>query len=100
VIELESAALTGMPTVRMVAYSFLSISVARRFGEWMFSFLAQKGANGNFAAPPSFHGPLQEARFIMAHRRLYINKALWTKPRVVAPIVHTTQLGIARSECP
>jgi hypothetical protein len=70
VIELESAALKGMPTVRMVACSFFSISVARRFGEWMFSFLAHKGANGNFAAPPSFHRPLQEARFIMVHLKV------------------------------
>jgi hypothetical protein len=66
----------------------------------MFSFLAHKGANGNFAAPPSFHRPLQEARFIMLHRRSYINKALWTTPRVVASIVPTTQLSVARSECP
>lgn len=98
-IELEIAALKGMPTVRMDAY-FPSTSVARRFEEWMFSFLAHKGANGNFAAPPSSYRPLQEARFIMVHRRSYVNKALWTKPRVVASIVHTTQLGIARSECP
>jgi hypothetical protein len=38
--------------------------------------LAHKGATGNFGAPPTFYGRLQEARFIMVHRRLYINKAL------------------------
>src|ERR1700740_105259 len=31
---------------------------------------------------------LQEARFVMVHRRSYINKASWTKPCVVASIVH------------
>jgi hypothetical protein len=51
----------------MYAYFFVSISVARRFGERMFSFLAHKGANGNFGAPPTFYGRLQEARFIMVH---------------------------------
>jgi hypothetical protein len=86
--------------VRMSAYCFLSMSVARRSGERMFSFLALKGANGNFGAPPTFYGLSQEARFIMVHRRLYINKALWTKPCVVASIVHTLQLGISGSECP
>jgi hypothetical protein len=88
-----------MPTVRMSVYFLLSISVARRFGGQMFSFLALEGANGNFGAPPTFYGLLLEARFIMVHRRLYVNKALWTIPPVVAPIVHTTQLGIVRSEC-
>jgi hypothetical protein len=66
-IELESADLKGMPTVGMHAYFFLGISVARRFGEQMFSFLAHKGANGNFGAPPTFYGLLQEARFNMVH---------------------------------
>jgi hypothetical protein len=63
---LEIAALKGMPTVRIDAY-FLSTSVARRFGERMFSFLAHKGANGNFGPPPSFYRPLQETRFILVH---------------------------------
>jgi hypothetical protein len=66
VIELESAALKGMPTVRLDAY-FLSISVARRLWEQMFSFLVHKGANGNFGSTPSFYGPLKEARFIVVH---------------------------------
>jgi len=35
----------------------------------MFSFLAHKRANGNSGAPPTFYGLLQEARFIMVHRR-------------------------------
>ena len=65
-IELESAALKGMPTVRIDAY-FLIISVARRLGERMSSFLVHKGANGNFGSPPSFYGPFQEARFIVVH---------------------------------
>jgi len=99
-IKLESADLKGMPTVRMSANFLLSISVARRFGERMFSFLALRGANGNFGAPANFYAPLQEARFIVVHRRLYINKALWTIPCVVTSIVHTLQLGIIRSECP
>jgi hypothetical protein len=86
--------------VRVFAYFLPGIGVARRSGEWMFSFLAHKGANGTCGAPPTFYGPLQEARFIMVHRRLYVNKALRTMPCVVAPIVHITQLGIARSECP
>ena len=88
-----------MPTARMDAYS-LNISVVRRLEETMFSFLVQKGVNGNFEAPSSFYGPLQEARFIVVHRRLYINKALWTMPCVVAPIVHTLQLGNLGTECP
>src|ERR1700729_1806262 len=54
----------------------------------MFSFLVHKGTNGNCEAPPTLYGPLQEARFVMFHRRLYINKASWTKPCVVASIVH------------
>jgi hypothetical protein len=95
-----SADLKCRPTVRMFAYFFLSISVARRSGEWMFSFLAHKGANGNCGAPPTFYGPLQEARFVMVHRCLYINKALRTMPCVVASIVHTLQPSIIRSECP
>ncbi len=66
-IDLESAGLKGMPTVRMSVYFLLSISVARRFGDWMFSFLAHKGANGNFGAPPTFYGLLLEARSIMVH---------------------------------
>ena len=65
-IELESVALKGMPTVRIDAY-FLSISVARRLGERMSSFLVHKGANVNFGSPPSFYGPFQEARFIVVH---------------------------------
>jgi len=84
----------------MFARFFLSISVARRSGEWMLSFLAHKGANGNCGAPPTFYGPLQEARFIMVHRPLYVNKALWTMPCIVASIVHSLQTGIIRSECP
>ena len=56
-----------MPMVRMSVYFLLSISVARRFGDWMFSFLAHKGANGNFGAPPTFYGLLLEARSIMVH---------------------------------
>ena len=66
-IELESADLKGMPTVRESAYYFLSISVARRFGEQMLSFLAHKSANVNFGASPTFYGPLQEARFNVVH---------------------------------
>lgn len=84
----------------MFAQFFLSISVARRSKEWMFSFLAHKGGNGTRGTPPTFYGPLQEARFIMVHRRLYVNKALWTMPCVVAPIVHTLQTGTVRPECP
>jgi hypothetical protein len=64
---LEIAGLKGMPTVRISVYFLLGISVARRFGEWMFSFLAHKGANVNFGAPPAFYGPLQEARFNVVH---------------------------------
>jgi hypothetical protein len=99
-IEFESADLKCTSMVRMFAYFFLSISVTRRCGEWMFSYLAHKGANGNCEAAPTFYGPLQEARFVMVHRRSYINKALWTMPCVVASIVHTLQPGIIRSECP
>lgn len=56
-----------MPTVRMSVYFLLSISVVRRFGDWMFSFLAHKRANGNFGAPPTFYGLLLEARFNVVH---------------------------------
>src|SRR5271155_830574 len=54
----------------------------------MFSFLAHMSANANCGAPPTFYGLLQEARFVMVHRRSYINKASWTMPCVVASIVH------------
>jgi hypothetical protein len=84
----------------MFAQFFLSISVARRCGELMFSFLAHKGADGNWGVPPTFYGPLQEARFVMVHGRPYINKASWTMPCAVGSIVHRLQLGIIRSEYP
>jgi hypothetical protein len=51
----------------MYAYFFLSISVARRSGERMFSFLPYSGAKGTCVAPPTFYGPLQEAPFVMVH---------------------------------
>jgi hypothetical protein len=86
--------------VRVFAYFLPGIGVARRLRERLFSFLAHEGAAGNFGAPPTFYGLSQEARFIVVHRRLYINKALWTMPCVVASIVHTLQLGIIRLECP
>ena len=86
--------------MRVFVYFLPGIGVARRFRERLFSFLAHKGATGNFGAPSTFYGLLLEARFIMVHRRLYINKALRTMPCVVAPIVHTMQLGIVRPECP
>jgi hypothetical protein len=86
--------------VRVFAYFLPGISAGRPFRDRLFSFLAHKGATGNFGAPPTFYGLSQEARFIVVHRRLYINKALWTTPCVVTLIVHTMQLGIIGSECP
>src|SRR5580700_4096558 len=68
-IEFGSADLKCRPTVRMLAQFFLSISVARRCRERMFSFFAHKGANRNCGVPPTFYGSLQETRFVMVHRR-------------------------------